>query len=392
MPFEVVSRLEWLERTRVVDGSRRARRVVRRLETAEASIGGFRSAGQKLKLGVRPENSLIVADRREDTVVLFSAGGPLTRPELDLLQTPGDPLLLAGLLPDGEVRPGDAWTISAQAARALSDYDTVTSCTVKATLESCDESLARVGLLGEIRGLARGAAGSIAAAGSFVFDRKQGLITRLDLERAEARAAGPAETALDAKSTLKIERVPVPVPDSLSDTNLEGLPLDSDPQRELLLLIPPGGEYTLLHDRSWHLLHDTISRVSLVRVDQGAAVARCDLATGPDAGRGRHQDLDQFRADVRKALAANYGRIVGAGEVGGALGGGYRYRLAVEGIEDESGSIPLWYCYLVASAEGEQLFVIFRLTRTGEAAFADEDLRLIGSLEWASAGATGVRR
>jgi hypothetical protein len=386
LPFSVNAELQWLERVQALDGPRRVRRVVRRLQTSSANIGGFRASGQQIHLEVRPEVGLLVADRRGDSVVVFSVGGPLTRTELGLVQTVGDPLLIADLLPGGAVKPGDSWEIPISAARALSDYDTVTSSSVKATLEACNEAKARVTLLGEIQGRARGGDGSIAVAGHFEFDRLRALLTRLELERAEARGAGPIETALDATSTLKVERSPIAVPDALNDAALEGLPLDPDCQRELLLLDPPGAQYTLLHDRSWHLVRDSTSRVVLVRLEGDRAVARCDLALGPNAGRGRHQDLGQFREDVRVALGAAYGRIVGAGDVGGAAAGGYRYRLAVEGAEDERGAVPLSYCYLIASAEGEQLFALFRLTRVAEAAFGEEDLRLIGSLEWMSAG------
>ncbi len=74
--------------------------------------------------------------------------------------------------------------------------------------------------------------------------------------------------------------------------------------------------------------------------------------------------------------------IIGAGEVGGAEGGGFRYKVAVEGPEQEEGDVPLWYYYLIAGPEGDQLYAVFTLTRALETRFGDQDLRMVGSLEW----------
>src|SRR5262249_15643361 len=107
-------------------------------------------------------------------------------------------------------------------------------------------------------------------------------------------------------------------------------------------------------------------------------------SAGPNAGKGRHQDPAQFREDIQRALGRRFDQILGAGEVGENLAGGFRYRVEVQGHEAD---VELrWYYYLVASPAGDQILATFTLTQAHAKRFADQDLQLIGSLEWNGAG------
>ena len=311
---------------------------------------------------------------------MFSPGGPLTRPELELVQGAGDPLALASLLPGKPVAVGDRWRVGDEAARALSVYDTLNSNALDAILEAVDDGSAKVRLTGQVRGAVLGGEGTIACDGSFTFDRKAGRIDRLTVKRSEIRKAGPVENELDVKSTLTITRRALETPAALADTVLSGVPLDPEPGRELLLLTTPHGKYTLLHDRDWHIDYEDRRVTVLKRVARGVVVAQANLSLGPNAGKGRHQDLEQFRDDIRRALGRRFGQFVGAGEVDGDPAGGFRYKVTVQGHEGDLG--VLWDYYLVANPDGEQLLAIFTLADDQAKTFADQDLRLIGSLKW----------
>ena len=97
----------------------------------------------------------------------------------------------------------------------------------------------------------------------------------------------------------------------------------------------------------------------LKRLDRGEMVAQCNLAVGPNAGKGRHQDLGQFRDDLRKALGDRFVQFVGQGEVDGAPAGGFRYKVTVQGRQGDSG--VLWHYYLIAGPDGDQLIATFTL-------------------------------
>ncbi len=380
LAMRIEARFAFVERVLEVSRGGRPRRVARQVAQAAAARNGEVLPEES---AIRPAVSLLVAEMREGSVFTYSPGGPLTRTELELAQGPADPLALAGLLPEAPaaaVKVDDHWKVSAEAARSLSGYDALAVNGLEATLTALDEDAARFRLRGEVQGAVLGGEGTIACDGTFTFDRKAGRIDRLDLERSEVRKPGPVEAGLDLKSTLSLDRHPCEAPAALADAIVAALPTEPDPTLELLQLAPPGGKFTLRHDRDWHTFSETTRLTVLKRLDHGEVVAQCNLANGPDAGRGRHQDLDQFRDDVRSALGRNFGRIVGEGEVEGDPAGGFRHKIAVGGKVGDVG--VRWFYYLVASPAGDQLLATFTLTEDQTRRFADQDTRLIGSLRW----------
>ena len=367
----------FVERVTSIDNEGRPRRSVRQVDQAAATINGeVRPSTSAL----RAEVATLVADRREALVAVTSSNGPLTRSELELVQEPGDTLALPSLLPSKSVAVGDHWTIGDLAARNLSGYDALATNALEATLEAVDENSARVRLLGTIRGAALGGEGSMACDGSFTFDRKANRVERLTLRRAETRRAGPIEDGLDVKSVLTVVRTSALLASPLDNEAFLAKLAEPAPGQELLLFNAPDGKYSLLHDRDWHVYWDDSRQAILKRLDRGEMVAQCNLSAGPNAGKGRHQDLKQFRDDLKKALGERFVQFVGQGEVEGAPAGGFRYKVTVQGRQGDAGI--LWHYYLIASPEGDQLIATFTLGLAQQGQFADQDLRLIGSLEW----------
>ena len=382
IPLKIEARLDVFERViaRKPDGS--PRRAARRVVEAASAIGG---PGASL-FSIRPEVALLIADRRDLGTVVFSPGGPLTRWELEMVQVPGDPLALGGLLPSKPVKLGDKWPVSAESARNLTDYDALTSNGLEAKLESLDDARAVVRIGGEVRGSTRGGVGLMGFSGKLVFDRKSKLIQTLELDRDETRAQGLVEFGLAVKSRLTVERSAVPVPSTLSDDAVTTLPKDDDPSLERLLLSPSGAPYSLEHDRDWHLTREDARQAVLRRVEKGEMLAQCNLSVGPDAGKGRHQDVSAFRDDVKKALGPRFGQVIGAGEVDDADEANYLYKVGVVGREGDVH--VLWYYYLAASPAGKQILATFTLDQEMEPRFGDEDRRILKGLRWKAPGPT----
>jgi hypothetical protein len=357
----------------------RAPRAVRHVIEAGLAVNGEVRLMSAL---IRPEVRLLVAERRQrdGPVVVISPAGPLTWNELELVQGLGDPLTLADLLPERPVAVGEHWRVRNSAAQALSEYDVVTSNTLDASLESADAGRARVRLQGQIQGSARGGPGKMVCEGFLTFDRRAARIDHLDLNRVESRQAGPVEAGLDIKSTLTVTQQAAEAPAALSDAALAGVSLEISPSRELLRLAMPGGTATLLHDRHWHMFWEDPKLIVLKRLNGGQVIAQCNLTPGPHAGKGRHQDPTQFREDIRRGLKKRFVQFLGAGEVDGNPAGGYRYKVGVQGREGQLGIV--WYYYLVASPEGEQLLATFTLAEDHVKVFGEQDLEMIGSLQW----------
>jgi len=172
----------------------------------------------------------------------------------------------------------------------------------------------------------------------------------------------------------------------LSDAALAGLSLDVTPERELLRMTAPGGKSTLIHDRRWHTFWEDPRLTILKRLDGGQVIAQCNLMVGPVAGKGRHQDPNQFRDDIRRALKQRFVQFLGAGEVEGDPAGGFRYKVGVQGREGDLGIV--WYYYLIASPEGDQLLATFTLAEDHMKTFGGQDLEVVGSLRWLPAPRT----
>ncbi len=379
-PFKIESRYDFVERTAEVAPDGSARKTARRVVEGATAVGG--ENGRLLKL--RPEMALLVAERRDLGVAVFSAGGPLTRWELEMVQVPGDPLGLLGLLPDREVNLGDKWPVSAFTARNLSDYDTITSNGLEAKLDSLTDDLAEVRVGGVVKGSVRGGDGEIRISGRYTFDRKAKRISKVTLDRDETRKQGLVEWGLAAKSRLLVERTPCDTPKQLSDDAMATLSKDGDPRREWLVLEAPDAKFSLEHDRDWHLTLETPRQIVLKRIDKADLVAQCNLSVGPGAGKGKHQDLDEFRADLKKALGARFVQITAESEKDSGPNGGFRYKATVLGRE---GALDvIWYYYLLASPSGDQLLATFTLDAASQTRFGPEDETLIEALEWKASG------
>ncbi|WP_148594513.1 hypothetical protein [Aquisphaera giovannonii] len=347
-------------------------------QAASAINGDIRPTAGSL----RKELSLLVAERPAgaDSVTVVSPAGPVTRHELELVQGLADPLILADMLPGKAVSRGASWKLGRAAALSLSDYDQIKESSLAGTLEAADEGSARIRIAGKVEGTARGAAGAITCEGVATFDRRAGLVTSLKLNRSEKREPGPVEAGLDVKSVLTVVRRPSSMAPELADKALEGLPLDTSPERQLLQLISPETRYNLLHDRRWHTFWDDPRLVVLKRLEKGRVIAQCNLAKGPDAGKGKHQDLSQFRDDLKRSLGDRFVQFLGMGEVDGDPEGGFRYKVGVKGRQGDLG--VLWDYYLIAGPDGDQLLATFTLAEKDAAEFGDQDLQLVGSLQW----------
>jgi hypothetical protein len=175
-------------------------------------------------------------------------------------------------------------------------------------------------------------------------------------------------------------RRPAPLPQELADAAIGNLALEVTPERQILQQLSPDGKYNFLHDRRWHTYWEDRKFTVLKRLEAGKVIAQCNLANGPPAGKGRHQDLTQFRDDIRRSLKQRFVQFLGAGEVEGDPAGGFRYKVGVQGKEGELG--VLWYYYLIASPEGDQVLATFTLAEQDAKAFGEQDLEMIGSLQW----------
>jgi len=80
-----------------------------------------------------------VAEESKVTLNSYSASGPFTSDELELIDVQGNSILLHRLLPASEVSVGDKWSHDEKLAAALFGFDVV----IKSNLESVFLELTR---------------------------------------------------------------------------------------------------------------------------------------------------------------------------------------------------------------------------------------------------------
>ena len=74
--------------------------------------------------------------------MLYSPDGALNREELDLIEVPGNTLVIDQLLPAGPVAPGDSWKLKDQALADLLALEAVSWTDAEAMLASVSDGMA----------------------------------------------------------------------------------------------------------------------------------------------------------------------------------------------------------------------------------------------------------
>jgi hypothetical protein len=329
---------------------------------------------------LRDSVRVVVNELRGGRPFLFSPSGPLTVEEFDMVQgeAPLNTLLIGQLLSPELVAPGDKWKPADAVVTALFNLDAITSNEVEVKLAEVKDETARFDIGGKIDGQVSGAVTKQTVTGRIQFDRARNKITRIELTRDDDRARGPVSHALKAQSTLVVERSF----DAVVHVNSEAvakLPVAANAATEQLVYTQPDGQYRFHYPRGWAvLLHNP--RVTLMRfLRDGDSIAQCNILAAPTVVAGNHMDPAEFRKQVQQALGNQFQKFIQEGEVPAAKGH-WVYRLAAVG---QSGELPMvWYYYVAASPQGQQLVFIFQLDARRVDQFGPQDLAVIGSLEF----------
>lgn len=351
----------------------------RLVESAETVLGG-QIRGSKNSL--RPDRKRFLVDIHEDLVRHGSLDGTISRQELEALTMPADGITLWTLLPRQDVELGDTYKLDNLAAKSLSLYDAIAVNGLSGKISKMDDASVEIELSGEVRGAVLGAQGKMTISGRMTFNRADGFVDFLRVERDENRRPGTVEAGLEIHSKLEVRRsILNEIPATLADQDANKWPKSIDPQYLLLEWQEPTGLFSLTHERDWHVTWSDSQESVLKRVDRGGSVvAQLNLKKGTPVQAGHHQDPQQFKEDVQKGLGAQFRRFFGEGALNRTEAEGFGYKLAVEGIIQE---LPVaWYYYLMASPQGDQYLgtvtTMLSETQTPQKA----GLALFESLRW----------
>ncbi len=375
LKMSVQAALSYHEKSLVVsDASQGVRRSVRWYDKAEATI---HIGGGEVRPVLRDERRLIGVEAAGPETTLFCPRGMLTREEVDLVDPPGNSLVLDQLLPEKPVAVGDKWKHADELLAAICGLEEVTSSDVTSTLVAADGGTARMEIAGRLAGEVTGLATKLEVKGKYSFQIDSGRITWFALLIKEDRTPGPIGPGLDVVARLQMKIVPGAESARLSAEALKGLPLEPTAELDRLSYAAPDGTWQVSHDRCWVVISERDAAAVLRMVEEGDYVAQCNIAAEPKPDVKPAPKLAAFQEEIRTALGKNFKRFVQASESTEETGE-HIYRVEVAG---EVSELPIrWIYYLVGDPRGRRVVAVFTIHETMLERFGEADRALVRSL------------
>lgn len=349
-----------------------ALRAVRRFQEAETSSSVGKDHRNTVVL---PTQSRLIQIYGNDLqLVQLSPDVRLTRPQLDLLQFPCDPLAVTGLLPERNLKDQtEKWNADAWVVPMLTGIDASVTQSATCRLKSLSESEAVITFDCEGTGAVTGSPTEIRLTGEMVLDRKNSLIRRLRATMEEKREPGTVSPGLDVIVEIQwaqeVAEPDSPLPHSIPDSH----PVE----RQLLLTLVTPWRVLLLHDRKWHIFHETPELVMLRMLHKGSLLAQCNIASAPLMTAGRYTPEVDYLAEVERAVNERGGRI-NASEVDPDQNGWRIHHIKATGEANKKRLA--WDYYLCTTKAGEQISLVFSHAEEDDAVFSGVPEQMLKSL------------
>jgi hypothetical protein len=213
------------------------------------------------------------------------------------------------------------------------------------------------------------------------FDLKTKCITRVEWKQGDHREQGPVSPALDIKLTTTVVRSPLEAPpDELGDIPLAIVDPDLKPEHLHLAYSDSKGRFEMIYPRDWITVSATDEHLVLRLMERGDFVAQATLKPWKNVEPGKHLTPREFQNLMTNAPSWVEKQAMekdGAKKIEVA-GNNHVYRYAALG--ELSGQEVVQYFYLVASPEGDQLFVTFTMTQAQVQKLGTSDLEMIRTI------------
>lgn len=362
------------------------------------AVRDFTAARVTAKVGDHPSDialpndvRLIVASGRREGMINYCPRALLTRDQVDLLEMPGDPLLLQALLPTHEVELNKSWTVPEWLVQVLSGVEAIETASMSGVLKSMTGNEAVVEVDGRISGLREGAKTNVAIRGTVTCRTDTNYLSAANLTYTIEGDVGSVAPGMEATVTVKLTRAPTQEVGPLTDALLAAIPVEPPAEALRLVFDATPWQTRLLHSRDWFVFHavlDQPPKVAILRlVEQGSLVCQCNISPIPDAAPGTQTPIDQFQRDIKNVLGDAFrgfksqqtfrtgdGRMVAEVIVSGEAR-----------VQKEDGAylMPMeWRYYLLTDPNGRQISFVFALDPNLVAQLAGRDRQLVNDLEF----------
>jgi len=341
----------------------RAARSFRTAQT-ETTVGDQRSTTVALP---RTAHNIVLYGAVEQLLQL-SPDVRLTRPQLDLLQIPCDPIVAAELLPARNLKDqNEKWNADTWVVPMLVGIDATISESATCRLQSLSDTEAVVEFEGQAKGAVTGSSTKVTLTGELTFDRTRHFIRTLKAVQSEKREAGPFSPGLDVTAKIEWTQRLVDEKDPAADSAVaESMREQLPDEGQLLLTLATPWRVLMLHNRKWHVFHETPEMVMLRMLHEGALVAQCNLAPAATVRAGDATSEQEYLAEIQEALEERKG-LVKSSKIHPDINGWRVHHVRAVGKANSKALI--WDYFLCTAKTGEQISLIF--------SFAEEDQNLV---------------
>lgn len=390
-PLASVAKFQFAER-RLPPAGRDALafRAVRKFQSADmvTSVGDH-----KTEVKLPNQARVIVSEGYREGIRHYCPSLKLDRDSIDLLELPGDPLVLAALLPLQAVDLDEEWIPSDWVMQMLTGIEAVESSELTCKLTAANSVSAKISFNGKVKGQRFGANTEVDVKGTLIFDLRTNHVARTQAIYTIKADVGTVYPGLEIVVSSNLVRNIAQNDESFTADLLNSIPLEPEENSlELQYAVPQWG-VTLNHGRNWHLyqaVFDTPDPVAILRlVEHGSLVCQCNFSPQLKAAPGQDVPIDQFEADIQRSLGDNFKKVLETEEIP-TNDGRSIYRVSVEGEQEYKGVkggvlIPMnWIYYLVSDQTGNQISFVFAVEKPLVEQLNRRDVDIVKSLRFVS--------
>jgi len=378
LPFEVNGKLVMNQRK--LDSLQDRPRWIRHFSTAYANIRIGGSTARKSQLP--SDRRIFVCQRRPDRLLLFSPHGPLTRAQLDLVQVPGDPNELQGVLSDLKTDKSRWQPRTAKEKKHVARMfylDAINQTSLTGEVKKRTASLMQVKIVGTVSGAVRGVATELDIQATLEWDTNRASLQQATWVIKEKRAIGHAEPGFESTTEIQMKSSPADGSDTLGDSQVSGLPLDYRRAATVLRFQSPHVAVQMLADREWITMVDRPEVMIMRLVNRGDLTAQCNVSSLPDLKPGKHLALKSFQSDIRTSLGKQFAQFVSAEQFVTS----HKLRVLRVVAIGRSSSLPIqWNYYHLSNDQGRRAALVFTMESKLVKRFAARDRSMIDTFQF----------
>lgn len=335
--------------------------AIRYFEVAKADIKlDTGKTAPRLEAG----NRLIIArlkSRSSGRVEMASVRDTLRQEELELLQSPADPLSLPELFTKSGLKIGQTWSPEDKVLAKFLNVESIKSSDVKLTLKKVEDNIARVFVSGAVVARVYDVTTEISVSGIALINLKSQQIVNLKVGTDEVRPAGQIEPGFEGRTRIDLGFQHGKSTDELSNKKLAAS-IRSKKIQQRLKFVSEAGAYKIIYDPRWKLIAGEADSAIMRFIDKGDLLTQCNVVLLPKRPAKQPLTLAKFKQEIGKAVDADKNAMLVKADETKTGNGLKALTVVVSGEED---GLPVnWFYYHVSTNEGRQITFVFTLAES----------------------------